>query len=71
MKFGVFLPNGSNGYIPSRGSPVYEPTFEHNKAISIAAERHGDYLGKTVQVIPHITDEIKKRITSLSGRAST
>src|SRR5210317_2461335 len=22
-------------------------------------ERHGDYLGKTVQVIPHITDEIK------------
>jgi len=33
----------------------------------IAAERHGDYLGKTVQVIPHITDEIKKRITSLSG----
>lgn len=25
-------------------------------------ERHGDYLGKTVQVIPHITDEIKNRI---------
>lgn len=25
-------------------------------------ERHGEYLGKTVQVIPHITDEIKKRI---------
>ncbi len=25
-------------------------------------ERRGDYLGKTVQVIPHITDEIKKRI---------
>lgn len=25
-------------------------------------ERHGDYLGKTVQVIPHITDEIKARI---------
>ena len=41
MKFGVFLPNGSNGYIPSKGSPVYEPTFEHNKAISIAAERQG------------------------------
>ena len=35
----------------------------------IAAERHGDYLGKTVQVIPHITDEIKKRITSLSGES--
>jgi CTP synthase len=25
-------------------------------------ERHGDYLGATVQVIPHITDEIKRRI---------
>ncbi len=33
----------------------------------IAAERRGDYLGKTVQVIPHITDEIKQRISSLSG----
>jgi len=33
----------------------------------IAAERRGDYLGKTVQVIPHITDEIKQRILSLSG----
>ena len=28
----------------------------------IAKERHGDYLGGTIQVIPHITDEIKKRI---------
>lgn len=25
-------------------------------------ERHGDYLGSTVQVIPHVTDEIKKRL---------
>jgi len=41
MKFGVFLPNGSNGYIPSAGSPIYEPTFEHNKAISIEAEQQG------------------------------
>jgi len=31
----------------------------------LAAERRGDYLGKTVQVIPHITDEIKGRITRL------
>jgi CTP synthase len=30
----------------------------------IAKERRGDYLGKTVQVIPHITDEIKERIRS-------
>ena len=28
----------------------------------LAAERRGDYLGRTVQVIPHITDEIKRRI---------
>jgi CTP synthase len=32
----------------------------------IAAERRGDYLGKTVQVIPHITDEIKRRISNLA-----
>jgi len=31
----------------------------------IAAERRGDYLGKTVQVIPHITNEIKRRISRL------
>ena len=32
----------------------------------IAAERRGTYLGKTVQVIPHITDEIKRRISQLA-----
>jgi len=32
----------------------------------IAKERRGDYLGKTVQVIPHITDEIKDRLRRLS-----
>ena len=31
----------------------------------IAKERRGDYLGKTVQVIPHVTDEIKERIRRL------
>ncbi len=31
----------------------------------IAKERRGDYLGKTVQVIPHITDEIKNHIHKL------
>jgi CTP synthase len=29
-------------------------------------ERRGDYLGKTVQVIPHVTDEIKERLRALS-----
>ena len=33
----------------------------------LAAERRGDYLGKTVQVIPHITDEIKRRIHRLAN----
>ena len=39
----------------------------------IDRERHGDYLGKTIQVVPHITDEIKRRMLrtdpSLTGRA--
>jgi CTP synthase len=29
-------------------------------------ERRGDYLGQTIQVIPHITDEIKKRVKELT-----
>ena len=32
----------------------------------IESERKGDYLGATVQVIPHITDEIKRRIKAIS-----
>ena len=32
----------------------------------IDRERHGDYLGKTIQVVPHITDEIKRRMLRLS-----
>ncbi len=33
----------------------------------IAKERRGDYLGDTVQVIPHITNEIKDRIRAMAG----
>jgi len=33
----------------------------------IAKERRGEYLGDTVQVIPHITNEIKERIRSMAG----
>jgi len=33
----------------------------------IQKERRGDYLGKTVQVIPHITNEIKERIRAVSA----
>jgi CTP synthase len=43
----------------TRGSNVTAGAI-YNSVIS--RERHGDYLGGTVQVIPHITDEIKHRI---------
>ena len=33
----------------------------------LAKERRGDYLGKTVQVIPHVTDEIKNCIQRVAG----
>ncbi len=33
----------------------------------IARERRGDYLGDTVQVIPHITNEIKERVRAMAG----
>jgi CTP synthase len=36
----------------------------------IAAERRGDYLGGTIQVIPHITDEIKARILAVGQQSS-
>lgn len=35
----------------------------------IAKERRGEYLGATIQVIPHITDEIKSRVLDVAGRA--
>jgi CTP synthase len=34
----------------------------------IMKERRGEYLGKTVQVIPHITDEIKRRMQIFEGK---
>jgi len=36
----------------------------------IDKERRGDYLGKTVQIIPHITDEIKRRIKILGSKGN-
>ena len=38
---------------------IYKTVIDH--------ERHGDYLGKTIQVVPHITDEIKRRMLHESG----
>jgi CTP synthase len=50
-----------------------EPLSQRNSYTSgsiyyrvITKERRGDYLGSTVQVIPHVTDEIKQTILSLS-----
>lgn len=34
----------------------------------ILKERYGEYLGKTIQVIPHITEEVKRRIRSVAER---
>jgi len=36
----------------------------------IDRERRGDYLGKTIQVVPHITDEIKRRMLRLGEKCS-
>lgn len=51
------------------------PTSQNNNVTTgriyqsvINKERRGDYLGKTVQVIPHITDEIKRRILLLGKK---
>src|SRR5213079_2854283 len=45
--------------------------FQHGEVYEsvIKKERHGDYLGGTVQVIPHITDEIKLNIKRGAGDA--
>lgn len=52
-----------------------QPTSKSNNVTTgriyksvIEKERKGEYLGKTVQVIPHITDEIKRRIQLLARR---
>src|SRR5690554_6780354 len=49
-----------------------QPTSQANNVTTgriyqsvIEKERRGDYLGKTVQIIPHITNEIKRRIKTL------
>ena len=52
---------------------IDEPLSQANNVTSgrvyqsvIARERRGDYLGSTVQVIPHVTDEIKARISKVA-----
>jgi len=57
-RFVRFKCSQSNNFTTGR---VYETV--------ISKERRGDYLGATVQVIPHITDEIKRRIIEGAGDA--
>ena len=55
-----------------------EPAYQSNNvttgqvyAAVIGKERRGEYLGGTIQVIPHITNEIKDRIHSVARHADT
>ncbi len=52
-----------------------QPTSQANNVTTgkiyqtvISKERRGDYLGKTVQIIPHITDEIKRKVKYLGSK---
>ncbi|HWZ84993.1 MAG TPA: CTP synthase, partial [Thermoanaerobaculia bacterium] len=51
------------------GSRINNTTAGRIYATVIERERRGDYLGKTVQVIPHITDEIKESIRKVGNEA--
>src|SRR5260370_25415249 len=55
-----------------------EPAYQSNNvttgqvyAAGIGKERRGEYLGGTIQVIPHITNEIKDRIHNVARHAGT
>ena len=41
MDFGVFMPNGSNGYVISEAIQPYLPDYKHQKAIALEAEKQG------------------------------
>ena len=45
MQVGVFVPINNNGWLISEAAPQYKPSFDLNKQIALAAERHGlDFL---------------------------
>ena len=52
-------------FLDNRTSQANNVTTGRVYQTVINKERNGDYLGKTVQIIPHITDEIKRRIKLL------
>jgi CTP synthase len=53
-------------FIDIRLTKVCNATTGQVYAEVIGKERHGDYLGGTIQVIPHITNEIKRRIGAVA-----
>jgi CTP synthase len=53
-------------FIDNNLTKVCNATTGQVYAEVIAKERRGDYLGGTIQVIPHITNEIKRRITQVA-----
>ncbi len=57
-------------FIDIRLTKVCNVTTGQVYAEVISKERHGDYLGGTIQVIPHITNEIKHRITMVPKTTS-
>ncbi|WP_174292686.1 pyrimidine utilization protein A [Sphingomonas bacterium] len=45
MQVGVFVPINNNGWLISENAPQYQPSFDLNKRIAVAAEKHGlDFL---------------------------
>jgi len=54
-----FVDEALNRFSSSSAGQIYETVIQN--------ERQGVYLGKTVQVIPHVTNEIKSRIQRLAG----
>jgi len=58
----------TTGLKPSRLNSVSTGQIYH---AVIQRERRGDYLGRTVQVVPHITNEIKNRILELTREKET
>jgi len=55
MQFGIFLPNGSNGYILSKASPTYIPTYAHLLEITKESERFG--LDFVISMIKFVVSE--------------
>lgn len=53
-------------FTSTRTSKAHNWTAGRIYEIIIRKERRGDFLGKTVQVIPHVTDEIKKAFTAVA-----